>query len=74
MTNLLDKKQAAQYLGVSLRTIDYFRTRENLPFHVIGGKLIRFAADELECWALGRGRSNGSDEAEQMEGKSNGTK
>ncbi len=54
MTNLLNKKQAAQYLGVSQRTLDYFRQREKLPFHVIGGKLIRFVECELEQWALGR--------------------
>lgn len=71
MTNLLDKKQAAQYLGVSLRTLDYFRQRENLPFHVIGGKLIRFDETELERWALGRDRSNDSNE---KEGGANGTK
>lgn len=54
MTRLLNKKQAAEYLNVSQRTIDYFRERGNLPFHVIGGKLVRFRADELERWATGR--------------------
>lgn len=54
MTKLLNKKEAAQYLGVSQRTLDYFRQRENLPSHVIGGKLVRFVERELEQWALGR--------------------
>ena len=54
MTNLLNKKQAAEYLNVSQRTIDYFRERGNLPSHVIGGKLVRFDARELEQWATGR--------------------
>lgn len=54
MTNLLDKAQAAQYLGVSQRTVDYFRERGNLPFHIIGGKLVRFDPRELEQWATGR--------------------
>ena len=71
MTNLLNKKEAAQYLGVSQRTLDYFRQRENLPSHVIGGKLIRFDEAELERWALGRDRSNDSNE---KEGGANGTK
>lgn len=54
MTHLLNKKQAAEYLNVSQRTVDYFRERGNLPSHVIGGKLIRFDERELEQWALGR--------------------
>lgn len=74
MTNLLNKKEAAQYLGVSQRTLDYFRQRENLPSHVIGGKLVRFVERELEQWALGREAGAGSDEGEQMEGKGNGAK
>ena len=74
MTNLLNKKEAAQYLGVSQRTLDYFRQRENLPSHVIGGKLVRFVERELEQWALGREAGAGSDEGEQMEGEGNGAK
>ena len=54
MTDLLNKKQAAQYLGVSPRSIDDYRKNAGLPFHVIGGKLIRFVECELEQWALGR--------------------
>ena len=72
MNRLLNKREASQYLGISQRTLDYFRQRENLPFHVIGGKLIRFDERELERWALGRDTSSGDNE--QMEGKGNGTK
>lgn len=54
MKPLLDKKQAARLLGVCERSLDYFRTRENLPYHIIGGKLIRFSEDEIEQWAIGR--------------------
>ena len=67
MKQLLDKRQAAEYLNVSQRTLDYFRQRENLPFHVIGGKLIRFDERELEQWALGRNAGAGSDNDSKKE-------
>ena len=57
MKNLLNKNQAAEYLNISQRTLDYFRQRGNLPFHVIGGergKLVRFDERELQAWATGR--------------------
>lgn len=50
MTKILTKKQAAQYLGISERTIDSYRERGIIPSHVIGGKLVRFFEDELESW------------------------
>ena len=65
MKQLLDKKQAAAYLNISQRTLDYFRERGNLPFHIIGGKLVRFDERELERWAIGRDTSSGDNE--QME-------
>ncbi len=64
MTRLLNKKEAAEYLNVSQRTLDYFRERGNLPFHIIGGKLVRFRADELEQWATGRTTNNTDKEKE----------
>lgn len=67
MTRLLNKKQAAEYLNVSQRTIDYFRERGNLPSHVIGGKLVRFDERELEQWALGRNAGAGSDNDKENE-------
>ena len=67
MINLLDKAQAAEFLGVSVRTVDYFRTRGNLPFHIIGGKLVRFDVRELERWALGREVSTDNDKDKQGE-------
>lgn len=72
MKKLLNKREAAQYLGVSPRSIDYYREHAGLPSHVIGGKLVRFVEEELEQWALGKEAGAGSDEGEQMEGKGNG--
>ena len=54
MTKLLDKRQAAEFLNCSVRAVDYFRQSAGLPAHIIGGKLVRFDARELERWALGR--------------------
>ena len=57
MKPLLDKKQAAAYLNISERTLDYLRAKGNLPFHIVGGasgKLVRFDEGELRDWILGR--------------------
>jgi phage terminase Nu1 subunit (DNA packaging protein) len=57
MEQMMDKKQAAAFLNVSQRTVDYFRSRGGLPFHVVGGengKLVRFFESELRDWILGR--------------------
>ena len=57
MEQMMDKKQAAAFLNVSQRTVDYFRSRGNLPFHIVGGasgKLVRFFESELRDWVTGR--------------------
>ena len=67
MKQLLTKKQAAEYLNISPRTLDYFRERGNLPCHIIGGergKLVRFDARELEKWALGRNTDDDSNDTD----------
>ena len=53
MTKFLTKREAAQLLRVSVRTIDTLRQTKNLPSHEIGGQ-IRFSEDELEAWVFGR--------------------
>lgn len=53
MKVLLNKKEAAKLLHVSVRTIDTLRQTKNLPSHEIGGQ-IRFSEDELEAWLFGR--------------------
>ena len=57
MERMLDKKEAAAFLNVSQRTVDYFRVKGNLPFHIVGGasgKLVRFFESELRDWVTGR--------------------
>lgn len=60
MKNLLNKREAAERLQISVRTLDSLRQRGNLPAHTIGNQ-VRFDETELERWALGRDRSNDSD-------------
>ena len=66
MKRLLSKQEAADLLGVSVRSIDFYRQTASLPYHVVGGKLIRFSEDEIEQWATGRsGKDNNSEQAKE---------
>lgn len=58
MKTLLTKKEAAQRLRISVRTLDYFRQSKNLPYHLVGNQ-VRFVEDELERWAIGSDASAG---------------
>lgn len=48
MVKLLDKRNAAELLGVSVRTIDSLRKR-GLPYSLIGGQ-VRFSESEISEW------------------------
>lgn len=67
MEKLLDKREAADYLGISIRSVDYFRTKGDLPFHVLNGKLVRFVPRELEAWVLGNKAGSGNDNEQAKE-------
>ncbi len=69
MTNLLNKRQAAEYLNISERTLDYFRQRGGLPSHIIGGKLVRFIEEELRDWVTGRSSGKDNDNNGEEESK-----
>lgn len=43
------KQEAAEYLGVSVRAVDYLRQNDGLPCLKIG-RLVRFPVDKLEKW------------------------
>ena len=45
---ILDKKGAAQYLGIGVRTLDSYMQRRLLPYFRIGGKTIRFKRSDLD--------------------------
>jgi len=46
---LLDKSEAAKYLGLSVRTVDYYIQKRLLPFYKIGGKTVRFRLSDLDA-------------------------
>ena len=48
MTKLLDKRGAADLLGVSVRTVDSLR-KKGLPYCLIGGQ-VRFSESEISSW------------------------
>ena len=58
----LDTREAAQYLGLSNRTLDRYRvTGEGPVFHKFGTR-IRYAQADLEEWAAARRMRSTSDE------------
>jgi excisionase family DNA binding protein len=46
---LLTKKQAADYIGVTTRTLDTYMSRRLVPFYRIGDKTIRFRPNDLDA-------------------------
>jgi len=45
---LLDKREAAAYLRISTRTVDYYIQKRLLPFYKINGKTVRFRLSDLD--------------------------
>lgn len=50
--------QAAEYLGVSPRTVANLRTHEGLPATHMGGRIVRFDRLALDEWAAARTSKN----------------
>lgn len=59
--DLLDEKQAAEFLGVAPGTLSVWRSRGRhaLPFVKVG-HLVRYRRDALETWLESRTRANGA--------------
>ena len=49
MPDFLTIKQAADRLGVSIRTIERWRKREGLPSYKMG-RLVRISPKQLDAW------------------------
>lgn len=49
----LSKKQVAERFGISVSTVNNYM-RQGMPFYKVGGKLVRFIADEVEIWVKQR--------------------
>ena len=61
-SNFLNTRQAADFLGLSTRTLDRFRVSGDGPvFHRFGGR-VRYSRPDLESWAASRRRASTSDD------------
>ncbi|WP_067105531.1 helix-turn-helix domain-containing protein [Sphingopyxis granuli] len=57
----LSPKQAAHYLGVSLRTLQVHRTRGTGPRFRRHCQRIRYHIDDLDSWSIGQDGAPGND-------------
>ncbi|CTQ69499.1 helix-turn-helix transcriptional regulator [Roseibium alexandrii] len=49
-TNLLNENKAAEYLGLSVRTLQAWRVRGGGPTFVKAGRAVRYRPDDLNAW------------------------
>ena len=54
MENLLNYKEAAQYLSLKLGTIYAMVSRKQIPHIRLNGRLVRFNKSELDKWIKNR--------------------
>lgn len=57
----LSPKQAAHYLGVSLRTLQVHRTRGTGPRFRRHCQRVRYHIDDLDSWSVGQDGAPGDD-------------
>lgn len=57
----LSPKQAAHYLGVSLRTLQVHRTRGTGPRFRRHCQRVRYHIDDLDSWSIGQHGAPGND-------------
>ena len=66
--NYLTTRQAADWLGLSARTLDRYRVSGEGPvFHRFGGR-VRYLRADLDAWAATRRRASTSDDGTVLEG------
>ncbi len=67
-TNYLSTHQAAEWLGLSTRTLDRYRVSGDGPvFHRFGGR-VRYLRADLDAWAASRRRRSTSDDGTALAG------
>ena len=67
-TDYLSTREAAEWLGLSPRSLDRYRvTGEGPYFHRFGGR-VRYRRADLEAWARVRRRSSTSDDGSAARG------
>ena len=57
----LTTKQAAEYVGLKLRTLEKMRTLGSGPPYRKHGRYVRYHVDELRTWSEGRAHRSTSD-------------
>jgi len=64
----LSTREAAEYLGLSARTLDRYRVSGEGPvFHRFGGR-VRYTRADLDAWAAKRRRASTSDDGSVLDG------
>ncbi len=64
----LSTREAAEYLGLSARTLDRYRVSGEGPvFHRFGGR-VRYTRDDLDDWAKARRRASTADDGTVLDG------
>lgn len=48
--NYIGIEEAAEYLGVKASTVRSWIKKKNMPFHRVGGKLLKFKRSEIDEW------------------------
>ncbi len=70
MPRYLTPRQAADWLGLSVRTLDRYRASGEGPvFHRFGGR-IRYLREDLQAWADARRRTSTADDGTEGRGDS----
>jgi excisionase family DNA binding protein len=54
LTRFWDKRELAEYLGLSVFTIDAWVSQRRIPFVKIGGRKVMFDKKEIETWIDGQ--------------------
>jgi excisionase family DNA binding protein len=60
-SHLVNQKQAAQFLGLSPRTLESWRLTGNGPAYIKVGRRVRYRRSDLEAWLDARRRTSTSD-------------
>lgn len=57
MTTLINERELAKMLGVSVKTLQVWRWRRRGPPHLkMNGRLVRYSRDAVESWLAGQRR------------------
>jgi len=60
--NLITTKQAAEFLGISHRTLESMRLKGTGPTYSNIGRLVRYSKETLDDWVLSNQRRSTSDQ------------